>query len=46
MNQQEVENVNRSITRNEIETMIKNLTNKSSGPDVFTGESIKNLEKS
>ena len=47
VNPQEIENMNRSITRNEIKTMIKNLlTNKSSGPDVFTGESTKHLEKS
>ena len=38
-NQEKIENVNRSITSTEIETVIKNLpTNKSSGPDGFTGE--------
>ena len=39
LNQEEIENINRSITSTEIETVIKNLpTNKSSGPDGFTGE--------
>ena len=39
LNQEELENINRSITSNEIETIIKNLpTNKSPGPDGFTGE--------
>ena len=39
LNQEETENMNRPITSNEIETVIKNLpTNKSSGPDGFTGE--------
>uniref|UniRef100_A0A8C6BX41 RNA-directed DNA polymerase n=1 Tax=Monodon monoceros TaxID=40151 RepID=A0A8C6BX41_MONMO len=39
LNQEEIENVNRLITSNEIETMIKNLPeNKSPGPDGFTGE--------
>ena len=39
LNQEEVENMNRSIPSNEIETGIKNLpTNKSPGPDNFTGE--------
>ena len=39
LNQEETENMNRPITSNEIETVIKNLpTNKSPGPDGFTGE--------
>ena len=39
LNQDEIENTNRPITSNEIETVTKNLpTNKSQGPDGFTGE--------
>ena len=39
LNQEEIENMNRPITRNEIETVFKNLpTNKNPGPDGFTGE--------
>ena len=39
LNQEETQNVNRPITSNEIETVIKNLpTNKSPGSDGFTGE--------
>ena len=39
LNQKEIENINRPITSTEIETAIKNLqTNKSPGPDSFTGE--------
>ena len=39
LNQEERENLNRPITRMEIETIIRNLpTNKSPGPDSFTAE--------
>ena len=39
LNQEEIENMNRSITSNEIETVIKNFpTKKSPGPDGLTGE--------
>ena len=39
LNQEEMENLNRPLTSMEIETVIKNLpTNKSPGPDGFTGE--------
>ena len=39
LNQEEIENINRPITSNEIETVIKNLqTNKSPGPDGFKAE--------
>ena len=39
LNQEEIENMKRPITSNEIETVIKTLsTNKSPGPDGFTGE--------
>ena len=39
LNQEETENMNRPITSNEIETLIKNLpTNKSPEPGGFTGE--------
>ena len=47
LNQEEIENLNRSITSMEIETVIRNLpTNKSPGPDVFTAEFYQNLDKS
>ena len=39
LNQEEIENINKPITSTEIETVIKILpTNKSPGPDGFTGE--------
>ena len=39
LNQEETENINRRFTSTEIKTVIKNLpTNKSPGPDGFTGE--------
>ena len=39
LNQEEIENLNRSMTSTEIETVIRNLpANKSPGPDSFTGE--------
>ena len=39
LNQEEVENMNRPMTSNEIETVIKNFpANKRLGPDGFTGE--------
>ena len=39
LNQEETDQMNRPITRNEIEYVIKtHLTNKSPGPDGFTGE--------
>ena len=39
LNQEEIENISRPITSTEIETVIKNLpTNKTTGPDGFTGE--------
>ena len=39
LNQEEIENINSPNTNTEIETVIENLpTNKSPGPDGFTGE--------
>ena len=46
LNQEEIENINRLITSTEIETVIKNLpTNKSPGPDGFTGEFCQTFRK-
>ena len=46
LNQEELENINRPITSSEIENVIKNIpTNKSRGPDSFTGNLSKLLEK-
>ena len=39
LHQEEIENLNRPITSTKIETVIKTIpTNKSPGPDGFTGE--------
>ena len=39
LSQEEIENLNRPITSTKIETVIKTIpTNKSPGPDGFTGE--------
>ena len=47
LNQEETENMNRTIISNEIETVIKNLPeNRSPGPDGFAGEFYQHLEKS
>ena len=44
--QEEIENMNRWITSMETEMVIKNFpTNKSPGPDGFTGEFCQKLEK-
>ena len=45
LNQKEIEIMNSSITKTEIETVIKNLPkNKSPRPDGFTGEFYQTLE--
>ena len=47
LNQEEIENLNRPITGNEFESVIKKLpTNRSPGSDGFTGELNKHLKKS
>ena len=44
LNQEELENINKPITSNEIETIIKNLpTNRSPGPDGFRGKFLANI---
>ena len=46
LNQKEIGNINRPITINKIETVIKNLpTDKSSGPDGFTGKSYQTFRE-
>ena len=46
LNQEEIENMNRPITSNEIDIVIKSLpTNKSPGPDGFTGESYQTFRE-
>ena len=47
LNQEETEGLDRPITSTEIKTVIRNLqANKSPGPEGFTAEFAKNLEKS
>ena len=45
LNQEEIKSINRPITSTGVETVIKNLPNKSPGPDGFTGDFYQ-LEKS
>ena len=46
LNQREIKSLNRPITSTRIETVIKNLpTNKSPGPDGFTGEIYQRLKE-
>ena len=47
LNQKEIEHLNRPITSMEIKTVIKNLpTNKTEGPDGFTGEFYQKFRES
>ena len=46
LKKEDIENINRPITSSEIETVIKNLpTNKSPGPEGFTGEYYQTLRE-
>ena len=46
LNQEEIENLNRHITSMEVKTVTKNLpTNRSPGPDDFTGEFYKKFRE-
>ena len=46
LNQEEINQLNRTTLRNEIEDVVKTLpTNKSLGPDGFTGKSHQNTKK-
>ena len=46
LNQEDIENMNRPIISTEIEIVVKKLpTNKSPGPDVFTGESYQTFRE-
>ena len=46
LNEEEAENLNRPITADEIEAVIKKLpTHKSPGPEIFTGEFYKVFNK-
>ena len=46
LNQEEIENINTSITNMEIKSVIKNLSaNKSLGPDILTGKFYRKLRE-